>query len=180
MRIGEARQCGRRNQRGFGYLLVLFAVAALGLALAGAGQVWQTVAQREKEAELLFIGNQFRQALGSYYEHAPDGVKKYPLQLQDLVEDRRSPAPLRHLRKVYRDPMTGGTEWGLLRAGGRIVGVHSLAEGTPFRRFAFAQRDARLEGASRYDAWVFGHDAPAAPGAAATADTATGSGAVDR
>ena len=36
--------------------------------LAGAGQLWRTEAQREKEKELMFIGEQFRLAIGSYYE----------------------------------------------------------------------------------------------------------------
>lgn len=176
MRNGEVMRRTGQDQRGFGYLLVLFAIAALGLLLAGAGQVWHTVAQREKEAELLFIGNQFRQAIGSYYEHPPDGVKKYPVRLIDLVEDRRFPTPLHHLRKLYRDPMTGGHEWGLLKAGDRIVGVHSLAVGATFRRAAFEQRDARLEGAASYDQWVFSYDMPVASPAIPPSGPGTASG----
>lgn len=168
MHIGETSRVCRGQQRGFGYLLVLFAVAALGLGLAGAGQVWHTVAQREKEAQLLFVGNQFRLAFASYYEHAPDGVKTFPLQLPDLVEDRRRPSPVHHLRRLYRDPITGSDQWGLIRAGGRIVGVHSLSVDAPLRSGGFAKRDARLEGATRYDEWVFGYDAPTAPATTAT------------
>ena len=153
----EAARLGTRVQRGFGYLLVLFAIAALGMLLAGAGQVWHTTAQREKEAELLFIGDQFRQAIGSYYEHAPDAVKRYPMRLEDLVEDRRFAIPRRHLRKLYRDPMTGGYEWGLVKAGDRILGVHSLSGGTALK-MVFERRDAGLEGAARYDQWVFKYD----------------------
>lgn len=167
MRSGDRLGRLGQQQLGFGYLLVLFSIAALGLTLAGAGQVWQTVAQREKEAELLFIGNQFRLALGSYYAHAPDGVKTFPLQLQDLIEDRRFPVPMRHLRRLYRDPMTGTLEWGVLRSTGRIVGVFSVSGDTPFRRSAFAARDTRFEGASRYDEWIFSYDAPARPAEAA-------------
>ena len=178
MRSGKTVLARGRPQRGFGYLLVLFAVAALGLGLAGAGQVWHTVVQREKEAQLLFIGNQFRLALGSYYEHAPDGKKTFPLQLRDLVEDRRWPQPMRHLRRLYRDPLTGSTQWGLVLSGGQIVGVHSLSTDTPFRSGAFAQRDLRLQGASRYDEWVFGYETPTAAAANAAASPAlrTGSG----
>ncbi|MDO8294097.1 MAG: type II secretion system protein [Gallionella sp.] len=143
------------GQRGFGYLLVLFALAALGLLLAGAGQVWQTTAQREKEVELLFIGNQFRQAIASYYEHSPDAAKQYPARLDDLLEDKRFPMPRRHLRKHYRDPMTGSMDWGLIKAGGRIVGVHSRSGDKPLRQ-SFDGRDASFSGAARYDQWVFG------------------------
>jgi type II secretory pathway pseudopilin PulG len=170
MRSGRPAHRVCQPQRGFGYLLMLFAVAALGLGLAGAGQVWHTVVQREKEAQLLFIGNQFRLALASYYEHSPDGKKAFPLQLQDLVEDRRWPQPMRHLRRLYLDPMTGGAQWGLVRSGGRIVGVHSLSTEPPFRSGGFAQRDLRLQGAVRYDEWVFGYDSLSA--VAVTADNA--------
>ncbi len=159
MRIGEG---------GFTYLLLLFAVAAMGLTLAGAGQVWQTVAQREREEELLFVGHQFQQAIASYYSSTPGSVKQYPASLDELTEDRRFPMPRRHLRKLYRDPMTGGVEWGEVKLAGRIVGVFSLSGSTPLRT-VFEPRDAALQGATRYGQWVFGHDAAAAANAAARA-----------
>lgn len=169
MHSGERqRSCGARRVQGFTYLLVLFALAALGLTLAGTGQVWHAVAQREREAELLFVGNQFRQAIGSYYRLSPEGAAKYPAQLQELLEDARFPARHRHLRRLYRDPMTGSFEWGLVRVGDRIVGIHSLSEGTPYKT-VFEPRDAALQGAARYDQWVFRHD----PGQAAASPTPT-------
>lgn len=146
----------QRAQRGLGYLLVLFTLAAVGLLLAGAGQVWHTTAHREKEAELLFIGNQFREAIGSYYAGTPDAAKQYPLKLADLLEDKRFPTPVRHLRQLYRDPMTGDTQWGLVMAGNRIVGVHSLSNGSALKT-VFQVRDESLVGALTYDQWVFSH-----------------------
>lgn len=157
MRSGEARRQRRFGQRGFGYLLVLFALAAMGLLLASAGQVWHTTAQREKEAELLFIGNQFRQAIGSYYMLTPDAAKQYPVKLEDLLEDNRFPVPRRHLRQLYRDPITGSAQWGLVKAGDHIIGVHSLSTGIPLKT-EFQRRDAAFAGASRYDQWVFSPD----------------------
>ena len=50
----------RLRQRGFTYLTVLFVVAILAGGLALVGEVWHTRRAREKEAELLFIGNQYR------------------------------------------------------------------------------------------------------------------------
>ncbi|MDO9165322.1 MAG: type II secretion system protein [Rhodoferax sp.] len=158
MRHGDARRQSPLGQRGFGYLLVLFALAAIGLLLAGAGQVWHTSSQREKEAELLFIGNQFRQAIASYYLQAPTAARQYPVKLEDLLEDNRFPMVRRHLRQLYRDPMTGSAEWGLVKAGDRIVGVHSLSSATPLKT-AFAGRDAAFSGVARYDQWVFSQDA---------------------
>ena len=157
MRNGDVRRRRGAGQRGFGYLLVLFTLAAMGLLLAGAGQVWHTSAQREKEAELLFIGQQFRQAIASYYALTPDPSKQYPVKLEDLLEDKRFPMTRRHLRQLYRDPMTGRAQWGLVKAGDGIVGVHSLSDGNPLKT-AFEGRDAAFAGASRYDQWVFSGD----------------------
>lgn len=154
MRSGNTRHPRALCQRGFGYLLVLFALAAVGLALAGVGQVWHTTAQREKEAELLFIGNQFRQAIGTYYAQTPGATRQYPARLEDLLEDKRFAVPRRHLRKLYRDPMTGTTQWGLAKAGDRIMGVYSMAEGTAFKT-DFQGRDASFAGATQYQQWVF-------------------------
>lgn len=154
MRSGNPRQPRAACQRGFGYLLVLFALAAVGLALAGAGQVWHTTAQREKEAELLFIGNQFRQAIASYYTQTPGATRQYPTRLEDLLEDNRFPVPRRHLRQLYRDPMTGVSQWGLVKAGDRITGVYSLSDGVAFQT-DFQGRDAAFAGTTQYQQWVF-------------------------
>ena len=156
---------GRWGQRGFGYLLVLFALAAMGLLLAGTGQVWHTAAQRDKEAELLFVGNQYRQAIGSYHAMTPDAAKQYPTRLEDLLEDKRFPMPRRHLRQLYRDPMSRSTEsnaWGLVKSGDRIVGVHSLSTDAPLKT-VFAARDSAFAGMSSYSEWVFSHDASILP-----------------
>ncbi len=160
MRSGNARHAGyaapghKAGQRGFGYLLVLFALAALGLSLAGTGQMWHTTAQREKEAELLFVGNQYRRAIASYYQQSPGAAKQFPSKLEDLLDDTRFPTPVRHLRQLYRDPMTGTLEWGLVKVGDRIVGVHSRSDGSALKT-SFAQRDAALVGQLHYAAWVF-------------------------
>jgi len=156
-------QIGRHlRQRGFGFLLVLFALAAMGLMLAGTGQVWHTAAQREREAELLFVGNQFRNAIGSYYRASAADAARYPARLEDLLEDRRFPVPMRHLRRIYLDPMTGQPSWGLVVAGGRIQGVYSQSQGSSLRT-VFDGPDAALTGTVRHDQWVFVHDPSAGP-----------------
>ena len=53
---------GAMRARGFTYLTVLFMVAILAGGLALIGEVWHTSAMREKEAELLFVGQQYRKA----------------------------------------------------------------------------------------------------------------------
>lgn len=145
------------RQRGFGYLMVLFALAVIGAMLAGAGQVWHTAAQREKEAELLAIGQQFRQALGSYYRSSPGPQKELPKTLEDLLEDKRFSPPRHHLRALYVDPMTGQARWGLVIRAERIAAVHSLSKAKALKTF-FEDRDESLNGTSRHDEWIFSPD----------------------
>lgn len=199
----------RRRQRGFTYLGLLFAVVVSSVLLAGAGQVWHVQAQRDKEAELLFIGREFGRALASYAAipvqppedaaggdrsgafpddlqaaqgspvsaagatpaalsrivqapeaAAPDAAAgSGPERLEQLVEDNRIQPPARHLRRIYRDPMTGRAEWGLIRAGTRIVAVHSLSDGKALRRIPGAKRPGATPHEAddvRYSDWRFG------------------------
>ena len=139
---------------GFTYLGVLIAVALAGLALAGAGTVWSTLSQREREAELLFVGDQYRRSIASYFDSSP-GAKEYPRSLADLLEDRRSPAARRHLRKPFADPMAPQAEWGLVRIGDRVQGVYSTSGATPIKRAGFAAADESFAGASSYRDWRF-------------------------
>jgi len=103
------------GNKGFVYLWALFAVTVAGVVMAATGQVWQTKMQREKELELLFIGDQFRKAIMSYYNNQLTGVRQYPESLKDLLEDKRGATPIRHLRKIYVDPMTWSDEWGIVK-----------------------------------------------------------------
>jgi type II secretory pathway pseudopilin PulG len=147
--------------RGFAYLSVLFAVAVMAGGLALAGEVWHTSALREKEAELLHVGNQYRKAIERYYLSGP---RQYPRSLADLLQDPRKPVTERHLRRLYPDPIAGGNEWGLIKApDGGIMGVHSLSEQKPFKSAHFRSRDQAFENATRYADWKFVFTPPAQP-----------------
>ena len=102
-----------KRQRGFTYLCALLLVAVAAAGLAAISELWSHARQREKEAELLWIGNQFKQAIGLYYQRSPGAVKRYPEKLEDLLEDRRFVSTQRYLRRIYTDPMTGKAEWGV-------------------------------------------------------------------
>ena len=150
---GEA---GTRTEGGFTYLGLIFAIAVMGGVLAAAGEVWHTAQTRERERELLFVGNQFRQAIGSYYESSPGAVKRYPQALEDLLRDPRHPGVKRHLRKLYADPISGKPEWGVVKgADGGIMGVHSLSEEQPLKTANFRDADRAFEGKTRYADWLF-------------------------
>lgn len=158
------------RQGGFTYLTALFVVAILLGGLALTGEMWATAAKRQKEAELLFIGDQYRRAIGLYYEATPGSVKRYPRSLEDLIKDPRQARIERYLRKLYPDPITGKTEWGFVKAGdGGIQGVHSLSEDKPAKLAGFLTRDAGFERAPKYADWLFVY----APAAVATRESTT-------
>jgi type II secretory pathway pseudopilin PulG len=164
------------RQRGFTYLTVLFIVAILLGGLAMVGEVWETSAKRDKEAELLFVGNQYRRAIARFYEGTPGGVKRYPRTLEELLKDPRAPGTQRYLRQLFPDPL-GGKEWGIVKSpDGGVAGVYSLSEEKPLKVANFRLRDAGFDGAQRYADWKFVYSpaaaaqttpqnpAPAAPG----------------
>lgn len=149
------RLAPRGRARGFTYLGILLAVAFLGIALAAAGTVWATASQRAREAELLFVGKAYRDAIGSYYLHSPGGAR-LPMTLDELVEDNRLPVVQRHLRRLYADPMTGQADWELIRnVDGAITGVRSSSHRTPIKRASFDPAESSFAGAECYCDWQF-------------------------
>jgi type II secretory pathway pseudopilin PulG len=153
----------RCRARGFTYLTVLFVVAILMTGLALVGEMWETAARREKEAELLFVGNQYRKAIERY---VISGKAQYPRTLEDLLQDARQPSTQRYLRKLYPDPITGKNEWGFVKGpDGGIGGVYSLSEAQPMKVAGFRPRDASLAGAQKYSDWKFSFTPAAVPAA---------------
>lgn len=150
----------RQRQQGFTYILLLVFVTVSGVTLARAGLVWDTESRRERETELLFVGEQIAQAIRSFHDLSP-GAKTFPRSLDDLLEDRRTLVVRRHLRRPYLDPMTGSVEWGLVRApDGGIRGVYSLSTQTPLRT-AGLSASVVLEGdGGAYTSWRFMARAP--------------------
>jgi type II secretory pathway pseudopilin PulG len=140
---------------GFAFLWMLFAVALLALGLTVGTEVIRSSVQREKERELLFIGHQFRLAIQRYAETQDGGQRKYPPSLEELLRDSRRPGVKRHLRKLFVDPMTGKSEWGLIMLNGGVAGVHSLSDKPPIKIANFEPIDASLTGKTKYSEWIF-------------------------
>jgi len=146
----------RVHAAGFAYLWVLMLVAFMGLGLTAAVMVDTTAVKRSKEQELLAVGHQFRSAIAHYHEiQVAGGRSEYPASLDDLLLDNRLPGIRRHLRKVFVDPMTSKPEWGLMRVGGRIVGVYSSSETMPIKQDRFEAEDMAFRGKAKYSEWVF-------------------------
>lgn len=175
---------GKTTQAGFTYLFVLMMIALIGMGLAAAGTLWHTESQREREAELLFVGNQYRQAIKSYYENEskPESDKtapRLPQSINDLLQDNRRPDIVRHLRRAYRDPFTGKPLALILASDNKsIVGVFSEASGHPFKTGGFVPEFGTFNGADSYADWRFefvppaGSNDKAVPAAATAASPA--------
>lgn len=155
------------HQRGFTLLAVIAAMLLLALASNGVMTYVSQQALREREAELLRVGQLYAQAIGAYYESSPGSVKRWPRALEDLVEDQRFVGIKRHLRQVYADPMTRSANWGLvITADGGVAGVYSRSDAAPIRSGAMQLGALALPAARRYTDWQFVYQpAPAAPAA---------------
>src|SRR5262245_5068304 len=155
--LAGGRRASARTSLGFTYLGILIVVAVMGAGMAAYGTIASHAAQREKEAELLFRGDQYRQAIASYYRKE----QRYPMALTDLLEDKRYPMPVRHLRRLYVDPITGSADWGVVDApGGGVMGVFSRSEAEPVKNGNFSLRNQEFAKAKQYVDWKFVHSPP--------------------
>jgi type II secretory pathway pseudopilin PulG len=140
--------------RGFTYIGLLVLISLIGLALAAAGEVAATAAQREREAQLLWAGHQYRAAIARYWS----GTRSYPRALEDLLGAAPdAPVQVRYLRRLYRDPMTNAVDWTLLRTpdGIGILGVASRSTRAPLKSAHFDDGDVDFDKATTYGDWQF-------------------------
>ena len=91
------RPLHRSVEPGYAMAGLLVAIGIMGILMSVAMPAWRTLAKREKEAELLFRGQQYVRAIDLYQRRFPGA---YPTDIEMLVEER-------FLRRLYPDPMTG-------------------------------------------------------------------------
>lgn len=85
------------RQRGYAMAALLVAMSVMAVALGAALPVFQTVARREREAELVFRGEQYARAIGMFQRKYANAL---PPDVDALLNER-------FLRKRYKDPITG-------------------------------------------------------------------------
>ena len=84
------------GQAGYAMAALLVGVAIMGVLMSVVLPVWSHAAKREREAELIFRGEQYARAIELYQRQY---VGAYPPDLDTLVDQR-------FLRRLYTDPMT--------------------------------------------------------------------------
>lgn len=143
----------RRGARGFTFVGLLAVIVLLGLMLAVAGEVASTATQRDREAQLLWAGHEYRAAIGRYWSQK----RTYPQTLQDLLGAAPdAPVQMRYLRHLYPDPMTNAVDWVLVpAANGGIMGVASSSKRTPLKTGNFDDADQGFADATTYSDWQF-------------------------
>ena len=94
---GQAAPRTSAGNRGFAMAALLVAIAVLSVVMLVALPTWRHQAQREKEAELIFRGEQYARAIRLYQRKIAGA---FPPSLDVLVEQK-------FLRKKYKDPITG-------------------------------------------------------------------------
>jgi len=95
------------DERGYAMAALLVSLAVLMVLMSVAMPVWRTQAKREKEAELIFRGEQYARAINLYTRKMGPG--NFPPSIDVLVQQR-------FLRKKFKDPMTADGDFDLITA----------------------------------------------------------------
>ncbi len=144
------------GDRGFTYMSALLLVVIVSLSWMGVQKQWSTIMKREREKELFFRAEQIVSGIGSFYQNSPGSPKQYPQNLRLLLKDNRFPVVKRHLRKLYKDPMTKSGDWGFVYDGkGRIKGVFSRSPDPPLKTGGFSKAYKQFENKKKYSEWKF-------------------------
>ena len=83
---------------GYAMAALVVALSVMAVMMSVALPVWRTAVQREKEAELIFRGQQYARAVGLYQRKYANA---FPPNLDLLITGR-------FLRRKYKDPITNG------------------------------------------------------------------------
>jgi type II secretory pathway pseudopilin PulG len=146
---------GIDTQRGLMLVALLIFLAISAYTTLKTSEVWSTVIAREREQELLFVGDQYRRAIESYYNSSPPTEpKKLPGNKEDLLRDIRSGVTKRHLRKLYLDPIND-SDFELLKSGGGISGIASFSADKKPVKQSFNPPYENFTKAQSYRGWKF-------------------------
>ncbi len=87
----------RGGEAGYAMAALLVGMAIMAIMMTAAMPVWRTISLREREAELIFRGNQYGRAIAMFQRKYAGA---FPPSVDVLVTEK-------FLRKKYKDPITG-------------------------------------------------------------------------
>jgi type II secretory pathway pseudopilin PulG len=155
--MGNGFAAGYAPAHGYAMVALLVAMSVMAVMLGLALPVWQTAIRREREAELVFRGEQYVQAIRLFQRRY---AGTFPPNVDVLVQQR-------FLRRRYQDPITGSDFQPVyaatgttivdarsvgtlgpttLSSRGGLVGVVSTSRETSLRLY---------NGRGRYNEWSF-------------------------
>ncbi|HET6144028.1 MAG TPA: type II secretion system protein [Candidatus Acidoferrales bacterium] len=108
----------RRREAGFTLLMVVFLVAIMSITALAVAPNLLTEGRREKEADMIWRGEQYQRAILLYYRK----FGKYPTKIEDLTKQTNG---VRFLRQAYTDPMNKDDgSWRFIYVGpnGQLIG----------------------------------------------------------
>lgn len=144
------------GEKGFTYPAALLLIIIVSISLMVVQQQWSTVMKRDREKELFFRAEQLVSAVGSFYQSSPQGSQQYPGNLKVLLKDNRFQVAKRHLRKLFKDPMTKDGDWGIVYDGkGNIKGFFSRSGEEPLKKGGFSKAYKSFENKKKYSDWKF-------------------------
>jgi type II secretory pathway pseudopilin PulG len=150
-----------KSSAGFTYIAALTIVMIMGIMMGVAGQSWKMIMDREREEELLWVGTQYRDAMLRWRNFRHGGGAMPLGDLKHLTQDPRSLQNVKHLRRLYPDPITG-KEWRVIKDPQKgILGIASSSEKEPIKQANFPADFTQFEGKKKYSEWEFRWDVTA-------------------
>ncbi len=119
MNAARQRTAGRRGERGYALLLIVFLATLLLLSTMVVTPNILTEGRREKEKEMIWRGRQYTRGIKLYYRK----MGRFPTSFDDLTKPKIG--SLRFMRQAYKDPMNKEDgSWRLIYVGaaGQLIG----------------------------------------------------------
>ncbi|MEI6737922.1 MAG: hypothetical protein WCL29_05525 [Pseudomonadota bacterium] len=153
------------TEAGYTYFGLLLAILGASLAVSAGVTLLGNEVRRDKEAELMFAGDEIRRAIELYHAKNAASPHPFPKKMGWLLHDPNQPSLQRYLRKIYRDPVRNpdagdasveDSDWvSIVDANGQIVGVHSNSAREPLRQTGFPKQYESVRQAKHYSDWKF-------------------------
>ena len=119
MNAARQQTAGRRGERGYALLLIVFLATLLLLSTMVVAPNILTEGRREKEKEMIWRGKQYTRGVKLYYRK----MGHFPTSFDDLTKPKIG--SLRFMRQAYKDPMNKEDgSWRLIYVGaaGQLIG----------------------------------------------------------